>query len=174
MALPLLCTGTLPRGLHTTAWMDGFSKHLHPSFDLTSRGHILPCIFSYFYLKKKKRKVMWVTRVKLAARLPPFLPAGKQLWLPGSVVPGSAKAPGLHQPRGEHAPNQAFTFCLVFPTQGHEECCFRHWKETAIMCSPAETAHFSGAWEHEEFQRSFLQCSKYCTLNPLDSCFKSC
>lgn len=64
----------------------------------------------------------------------------------------------------------AFTLCLMFPTQGHEECCFRLRKDSAIMCSPGETAHFSGAWEHEVFQCSFLLCSKYCTLNPFDSC----
>ena len=39
---------------------------------------------------------MWVTGVKLAARPTPFLPAGKQPWLPGSVLPGCGTALGLH------------------------------------------------------------------------------
>lgn len=160
---------------------------------------------------------MWATGVKLAARLTPLLPAGKQPWLPSSVLPGCGTDPGLHQYKSDAShltsapepvhptiqleketamvvlavlincglfsppgrilqmavfhPNPrnfashemprvkevtaestshitALNSCLMLPTQCHEKCFLKLWKETAIMYSHGQTACFSVAWEH--------------------------
>lgn len=70
-----------------------------------------------FILKRKKESNVG-HQSEAGSRLPPFLPAGKHPWLPGSVVPGSATAPALHQPRGEPAPKHSLHLMPDVPLSG--------------------------------------------------------
>lgn len=90
--------------------------------------------------------------MKLAARLTPFLPAGKRLWLSGSILPGRGTALGLHQHKSD-ASHPTSTPELVHPTLHLE-------KETAmaVLAVLRNSVPFSSP-------SAILQTATFC-LNP--------
>lgn len=115
---------------------------------------------------------MRVTGLKLAARLTPFLPAGKQPWLPGSVLPGCGTALGPHQHKSDASHLTSLGTSTTPPhrpagegdSYGGISCPHKQW---AVLSSKSHSpdGHFSSEpkklWFSWDAQSKWSNSAKY-------------